>query len=239
MGTPAQGGEPRQRGRPQVSAAGQDDRSARQPRRGERALTLADFTRSITLMETARRVEHDLAESLRAMAAGGRGEDAGRQLRLAKEAEGGAQAAARISERLQEQARRWAEHGEVAMLHQALEHSASVLADLDRAESDLAEVLTDLASHSSPGLAVRRRLLAAEASAAAQHARDRAQALRQLAQTDAAEAQPEETPVADTADGPALPGRSRQQRLAGIDRRLTELRQARRRRPVAIRRRRQ
>jgi len=210
-----------------VSAVQHDEGSARQARRTGRALTLADFAHSITLMETISRVENDLAETLRAMAAQDEGEVAARRLRLAEDAARGAQAAAKKSERLREQARHWAEHAGRVQLHQALDRAVAVLVDLDRAESNLADTLTNLASCSDPDLAVRWRQAAREASDAARQARDRAHVLRELTQADGSGTQPEATPVADMADDPALPAPTRHQRLADIDGRLTELRQAR------------
>ena len=210
-----------------VSAVAHDDASARQAELEGRAFTLADFTRSIMLMETIGRVENDLAQTLRAMAGQDGGEAAARRLRLAEDADRGAQAAAKNSERLQQQARQWAEHAEMQALHQALDHTAAILADLDRAERGLADLLTDLADYSDPDVAVRWRQLAAEASAAAGQARDRARVLHDLTQSDGARTRPEGTPVAGTADDPALPPPSHHQRLGDIDRRLTELRQAR------------
>ncbi len=52
--------------------------------------------------------------------------------------------------------------------------AVEVLAELERAENDVAAILNDLASRNGSDLAARRRYLAAEASAAAQHARGRA-----------------------------------------------------------------
>jgi hypothetical protein len=78
----------------------------------------------------------------------------------------------------------------VAALDQALEHAGNLLADLARAEDDIADILTRLASRNGSDLAARRRRLATQASAAARRARDRAQALRQLATTDAATTSP-------------------------------------------------
>jgi len=227
MKASAPGGEPGQSRRPRVRAADQDDGSAWRLWRREYALTLDDFRHSIALMEAVSRVENDLAETLRSMAGQDGDEAAARRLKLAEDAARGAQAAARISARLHEQARRWAERAEAATVGQALEHTARVLADLDGAESDLAAAFTDLARHGPPDVAVRRRLLAAEAAAGAQHARDRARALRQLAQTEAAGAQPDGTPAAGPEQGPAPGEPSRDQRLADIDHRLTELRRAR------------
>jgi len=180
---------------------------------------------SIALMEAVSRVENDLAETLRSMAEQDGDDVAARRLKLAENAARGAQQAGRISAQLRQQACRWAERADAAAVRQALEHTARVLADLDRAESDLAAAFTALASHGLPDMAVRRRLLAAEAAAGARYGRDRARALRQLAQTEAAGTQPEGTP-AGTEESPAGGGPSRNQRLAGIDRRLTQLRQA-------------
>jgi hypothetical protein len=226
------GGEPRHDDWPQVRAAEQDDRSARQARRGEHALTPADFTRLIAVTETTGRVESDLAETLRAMAAQGTGEARARRLRLAENADRGAQAAVKHSERLQQHARWWAEHADVAALDQALEHAGNVLADLARAEDDIADILTRLASRNGSDLAARRRRLATQASAAARRARDRAQALRQLATTDAATTHlPEREPVADTEGSLARLEPAGHQRPAKIGRRLAEPHQAAPERP--------
>ena len=210
-----------------VSAVERDEGSARQAWRGGRALTLADFAHSITLMDSISRVENDLAETLRAMAAQDQGEVAARRLRLAEDAAKGAQAAAKKSERLREQARHWAEHAGRVQLHQALDRAAAVLVDLDRVESNLADTLTDLAGCSDPDLAVRWQQAAGEACDAARQARGRAHVLRELAQTDGSGTQPEAMTAADVADDPALPAPARHRRLADIDCRLTELRHAR------------
>lgn len=190
-------------------------------------LTLADVTRVIAVMETTGRVESDLAETLRAMAAKDRGAAAARRLRLAEDAAQGAQAAASASDRLQEHARRWAVHADEAALRQALDHAATVLTDLARAENHIADILTTLASCDGSDLAARRQLLAAATSTCAQHARDLAQALRWLAQADAAKNQPKQPSAADTGPAQTRLRSSARARLADIDRRLAELRQAR------------
>lgn len=221
MATTGPGGEPRRSGRPQVRAADQDDRTARQAWRSEHVLTPAGFKRLIAVMETTARVESGLAETLHAMAAQDTGEAGARRLRLAEDAAQGAQAAVKHSERWQQHARWWAEHTDVAALDQALEQAGKALADLARAENGIADILTRLASRNGSDLAARRRRLAAQASAAARRARDRAQALRELATTDAATAHlPEQIPVADMESGLARLESAGHQRLAKADRRV-------------------
>jgi hypothetical protein len=96
---------------------------------------LADFTRSIALAETVRRVEEDLAGTLRAMAAQATGTVSARRLRLAEDAARGAQAAAEYGERLQRQALRWAGHPDmVAPLESVIRQR---LADIDRRLAEL------------------------------------------------------------------------------------------------------
>ena len=127
---------------------------------------------------------------------------------------------------MREHARRWAEHADVVEVHQAVDHAATVLAYVARAESEVAGALKALGSRAGPDRAARRQL-AAEASVAARHARDLEQALHQLAESEVARTQPGRAPAADTADRPVLPEASRHQPLAEIDRRLADLRQAR------------
>jgi hypothetical protein len=220
------GGEPGRSDRSQVRAAEQDGRSVWQAVRGEPARMPAGFRQSIAVVEMADQVEENLAETLRALAAHATGAAAARQLRLAGEATRGAQAAARTSERMREHARRWAEHADVVEVHQAVDHAAAVLASVARAENEVADVLKALDSRTGPDRAARRQL-AAEASAAARHSRDLAQALHQLAESEVARTQSGQASAAGTAEGPVLPEASRHQRLAEIDRRLAELRQAR------------
>jgi hypothetical protein len=210
-----------------VSAAVEHDGSARPVRRRWLAFGLADFTRSIMLMEAIGRVEADLAKTLRAMAALDGGEAAARRLRLAEDAAKGAQVAAEKSEHLRRQARHWAERAGRVQVHQALDRAMTVLVEAHRAETDLAGTIEDLARYGDPDVAVRWRRTAAEASAAARQARDRAQVLRELARTDGSGAQTEGTPAADSADDPAPPVASRHLRLGEIDRSLSELRQTR------------
>src|SRR5262249_37708571 len=113
-----------------VWAAEEDDHSAGRAWRGGEALTLDDFTRSIAVAATLSQVEEDLAETLRTMAAQAKGTVAARRLRLAEDAERGAQAAAEYGERLRQQARRGAEHaGRSVPLESALHQR---LADIDR-----------------------------------------------------------------------------------------------------------
>jgi len=135
MRTAVLGGEPRWSRRPQLKVAEEDDRSAAQAWRGGHAQMLADLTRSIAVAETARRVEEDVAETLRTLAAQGKGTVAARRLRLAEDAARGARAAAEYGERLRQQARRWAEHaGRSVPLKSALHQR---LADIDRRLAEL------------------------------------------------------------------------------------------------------
>lgn len=76
----------------------------------------------------------------------------------------------------------------MAALHQLLGHAGRVLAGLASTEEDIAYILTKLASKDGSDLAEQRRHLADEALADAQRARDRARALRRLAETGAAQA---------------------------------------------------
>lgn len=85
---------------------------------------------------------------------------------------------------------RWATHANVAALFQLLNHAGTVLADLASTEESIATELTSLASKDGSDAADERRHLADEALAGAQRARDRAGALRRLAETSAARAQP-------------------------------------------------
>lgn len=112
------------------SAVDEGDRTAGRARRNAGGPALADFARSITLVEAVGQIETKLAETLRAVAAEDR-TVAARRLRLAEDATQGAQAAARTSERPQQQARQWAEHADVAALRQALDHAAAA-GGLDR-----------------------------------------------------------------------------------------------------------
>jgi hypothetical protein len=186
---------------------------------------LADVAQSIAVVEMAGQVEDDLAETLHAMAAHATGEAAARRLRLAEDATQGARAAARIGERLREQARRWTEHADMVRLNQAVDHAARVLVQLAREENEAADTLKALDRPNGSDRAARRQL-AAEASAAARHARDLAQALRELAKTEMAGTQSGGPSAADPPDCPVLPETSRyQRRLAEIDRRLAELSQ--------------
>src|SRR5215831_5915299 len=223
MRTAVPGEEPRLRLR--VWAAEEDDHSAGRAWRGGEALTLDDFTRSIAVAATLSQVEEDLAETLRTMAAQAKGTVAARRLRLAEDAERGAQAAAEHGEHLRQQARRWADHADVVALRHALDHAGTVLAGLARAEDDIADILTHLASRDGSDLSTQRQHLAAQAQAAGQHARDLAQAPHQLAETDAASTQP--APAPRTVGGGAALESALHQRLADIDRRLAELQLAR------------
>lgn len=223
MGAPVGGGESRHSSWLHVTAGEQDDSPALAGCSAEQVRTRADVARSIAVMETAGRVESDLAETLRALAAQDRGEAAARRLSLAEDAVRGAQAAAETAECLRQQARRRAEHDDVVALRQALEQAATVLGDLARAANRIARVLADLAGRNGSELEPRQQELATAASAAAQHARDLAQTLHRLADTDQAETQVHGTPVADPVAVRTLRKSSASQRIADIDRRLGEL----------------
>ncbi len=146
----------------------------------------AELARAVRLLERVSHTEKAVAQTLHRMAQADGSDTAARRLRLAGEAIHGAQTAIEYSERLQQHARQWKEHGEVIRLHWALSHAASVLADLARTETDIADTLTSLAGRDGSGLAVHRLQLADQARASAQRAYERAQALRQLAGTSAA-----------------------------------------------------
>jgi hypothetical protein len=190
-----------------------------------------DVMRPIAVVEMAGQVESHLAETLRDMAAQHRGEAAARWLLLADDATRGAQAAAKASGHLQQQARRWAEQADVAALRQALDHAATILADLARAENHIADILTTLASRNGSELTAERQQLATAASAAAGRARELSQALHRLAQTDGADAQLDGTPPAGLAAARIRLESCAPMRLADIERRLAELRRARRMAP--------
>jgi len=218
------GGEPRHSGRSSALKAGK--RSAGRPVHGEDALEQSYFTQSISLVEAVEQVENELAATLRVMAGQGEGAAVERRLKLAEDAAQGAQAAARVSDSLRQQASRRAEHAEATPPRWKLDHAAMVLANLAGAENTTASILTGLARRGDPDLAARCQHLAAEASAGAQRARVLAQSLRQLAASDAVRAVPDTTPAASTVDdGPPLEY-VLDQRLADIGRRLAELRQA-------------
>jgi len=227
MSTAVDGAEPRPVGPPQVRPAEPGGPSARQDSRGEQAKALAELAQSIAVVETACRTESDLAQTLRAIAGHDHGEAAVRRRRLAEDASRGARAAAHASERLQEEVRRRAEHSDAIALRQALDHVARVVAELTRAENDIADILTDLAERNDPDLTAQQRQLASAASAAAQYARKLAQTLHQLAPTDAVKTESDPSPPANTETGRALMESSTRRRLADVDQRLTELRQAR------------
>src|SRR5215470_1877718 len=142
MSTAIDGAEPRPIGPPQMIGPEPDGPSARQESRGEQARALAELAQTIALVETACRTESDLARTLRAMAGHHRGEAAARRLRLAEDASRGARAAAQTSERLQQHARRRAEHDDEIALRQAQDHVARVVAELTRAENEIAVMLT-------------------------------------------------------------------------------------------------
>jgi len=80
-----------------------------------------------------------------------------------------------------------------------------VLTELQRTENDAAGILNDLADRNGSDLSARRRREAAEASAAARRAGDRAQALRELAVADAIVTLPGRTPAAAEAAGTSAP----------------------------------
>lgn len=215
--------------RPRKAAGAAEDRSAPQVPRDEGELALADFRQSIALVQTAGRIEHDLAETLRAMAREDNGVAAARRLRLADDAARAEQAAAETSERLRQRARWQAEQDDVIALSLVLEHAATLLLELAREENDVAGILSDLARGDRPELAPRRQHLAADASVAAKRAGELAYAL--LAEADTGAARPEEI-AADSGVDPATSfGSALDQRLADLDRRIAELRQASQGRP--------
>jgi hypothetical protein len=125
---------------------------------------------------------------------------AARRLRLAEAAIKGAHVAAGRGEQLRRLADRWARQAEVAALHQLLGHAGKVLADQASREEDIAYILTKLASKDGSDLAEERWHLADEALVGAQRARDRARALRRLAETGAAQVR-----------APRAPGRDRRE----------------------------
>lgn len=132
----------------------------------------------------------------------------------------------KITENLQQHASRRAEHADEVALRQGLDHVARVVAELARAEHEVAGTFTDLAGRNGPDLAAQYRQLAAAASAAAQRARGLAQILHRLAHEDADKTSPDGAPAA----GPVAERRavsSAHPRLAEIEQRLAELRQAR------------
>jgi len=182
------GGESGQSSGAQDKAAGRDLRSDRRARQRERALS--DFAWTIRLMESVVRTEKDMADTLRVIAGADESEAASRRLRLAEAAIKGAEEAAERGEQLRRLADQWATHADLAALFQLLYHACAVLADLASTEEGIATELKSLASKEGSDVAEERRHLADEALAGARRARDRAGALRQLAQTSAASAQP-------------------------------------------------
>jgi hypothetical protein len=195
------GEEPGQASQAGRKSGGRDLRCVRGAWRDEQALVHRDFARAVALMEAVARTEKDIADTLRAMARLGGSEAAARRLRLAEAAIKGAQQAAGHAERLQRMADRWARHAELAALQQSLGHAGRVLADLASAEEDIAGILTKLASKDGSDLAEERRHLADEALAGAQRARDRARALRRLAQSAAGAPAPAGGPAAEGGTG--------------------------------------
>ena len=173
-----------------IPPAEDDFHSRRQAWRSEHAHVEADLARTVMLLDTIAQVERNVATTLQALARTDGTESAERRLRLAQEAIQGAQAAIDRSEHLQQQAHRWQEHTEVARLHHALDRAGGLLADLARAEKDIADSLTSLASQDGSVLAAQRQQLAKQALTGARRADARAQALRELAATSAAGAQP-------------------------------------------------
>ena len=168
-----------------------DIRSQGQAWRAGHAHMEADLARTVMLLETIARVEKNVASTLQALAGADGTEAAERRLRLAEQAVQGAQAAIDRSEHLQRQAHHWQEHTEVARLHHALDRAGGLLANLARAEKDIAESLTSLASQDGSVLAAQRQRLAKQALTGARRAEARAQALHELAATSAAGAEPE------------------------------------------------
>jgi len=141
----------------------------------------AEFAQAIRLMEQLGRIDENLADTLRAMAAADKSEAAARRLELAKAAVKGAHEAAERSKQLQRQADRWARQAEVVDLFQSLRYAGTMLADLARTERDIADTLMSLASRGGSDRAAQLLPLAEEAVAGVQRANDRAQALHDLA----------------------------------------------------------
>jgi hypothetical protein len=151
--------------------------------RGRHARVQTDFARAITLMDAVGRTEKDIAGTLRAMAGASGSEAAARWRRLAEEAIEGANEAAERGEQLRRLADRRDRHADEAALRQSLHHAGTVLADLASTEEDIADELTRLTGKDGSDLAEERRHLADEALAGARRARNRARALRKLAET--------------------------------------------------------
>ena len=164
-----------------AGAAAEEVRSRRQAWRGEHAHMEGDLIRTVSLLEAIARVEEDVARTLRAMATVDGSPSAERRLRLAEEAVKGAHAAIERSEHLQRHAQTWQEHVEAVRLRQALERAGGLLADLARAENDIAGILTEMAAEDGTELAAQREKLANQALAGARRADARARALRELA----------------------------------------------------------
>jgi len=168
--------------------AERDLRRGRRTRPGEQALVHSDPAWGAALMEAVSNTERDVAGTFRAMAQAGQGESAARRLRLAEAAAQGSRDAAERARLLQRlgsqearQARNAARQADRAALLRALHRAAPILADLAAAETDIAHALAKLADEEGSDLAVQQRGQAEEAVAAAQSARDRARALRKLA----------------------------------------------------------
>jgi len=226
MGSVAVGDEARQNDPNRSSAQEAGNRSGEQARPGEDGLTQADLTRSIALVRTVGQVESDLAGTLRAVAADDKGPAAERRLTLADDAARGAQRAAKVGERLQERARRWAEHSDSAAPRQVIARAAALLRALADAQNDISSILTGLAQGAGPDLPAQCQQLAAQASTAAQRARDLAQDVQRLAEPEAVKIQTGGSRVAnDKADDGSTLESMLDQRLADISRRLAELRQ--------------
>jgi len=221
MSTAADAAKTRPIGLRQLSPPERDGHSARHE---PRALT--DLMQSIALLEASCRVESDLAQTLRAMAAHRHSEAEARLLRLAEDASRGARAAAKTSESLRQHARQREDHDDDLALRQALDHIAWVIAELARGANDITGILTALADANDPDLTARRRQLASGASSAAQHARDLAQTLHLLAQADGGKTESDGTSAANPATDRAPIQLSTPRRLPEVDQRLTELRQA-------------
>ena len=175
--------------RAQVSSQSGQARSDRVAR-GEEAGFPATLRVTMTLMEAIARTERDMAGTLQDMAAHSEGKKAARRHKLAADAVQGAHEADKRREQLQQLAAHWSEHASVVTLHQLLAQAAGVLTELARTEQDIADTFASLARHDGSPLATQRRQLAVAAAADAQHARNRARDLRQLARTSAASTRP-------------------------------------------------
>jgi hypothetical protein len=152
-------------------------------RPGEHGATQRDAERAVELMESVGRTEKDIASTLRAIARDDASEAGVRRRELAETAMAGARAAAERAGKLQRLVSWQARHDDVAALLDSVHYAGQLLSDLAPAEEAIAATLAKLASKDSPELAGEQRRLAREALVSARSARNRARALRRLAQT--------------------------------------------------------